>query len=256
MKQADHRDDVGPTVSSRLGRLRLALVDRDWIAIGIELVVVTLGVMLAFEAQQWGEQRSRQREERDFLERLYRETGDGADELQELVRIHQRGVTELGAVLRAKDNPALLAQYAHEQNFGCVIGTLPTAAFNDTASEEMFASGRISMISDPKLRDAVRRLAAEQAEGERQLAYARQVSTSVITASLPYNRYELVSGDTGLRCTIDWPSMVADPSSAAALARTYRIHQLMLEIRQDTLTATAAVREKLACTLAKPECRH
>lgn len=248
--------DVRPSVPSRLGRLRQAIVDRDWIAIAIELVVVTVGVLLAFEAQQWGEQLGRQRDERDFLERLYRETGDGTRELQDLVRTHQRGVVELGSVLRARNDPASLVQYARREGFGCIIGTLPSAAYNDTASEELVASGRISTISDPQLRDAVRKLAAEQAEGERQLAYAREISTAMIAASLPYNRYELRNGETRLRCTIDWPSLVANPASAAALARAYRVHQLMLEIRQETLAATSVVRNKLGCTLRKPECRH
>ncbi|MFL6776707.1 MAG: hypothetical protein ACJ8FN_09985 [Sphingomicrobium sp.] len=238
--------DSAAAVPPRVARLRHAIVNRDWIAIAIELVVVTVGVLLAFEAQQFGERLSRQRDEREFLERVYRETGEGTYELQDLIRVHQRGVTELGAVLRAKHDPVQLAEFARREGFGCVIGTLPTAAYNDTASEELVASGRISSISDPELRGAVRKLAAEQAEGERQLAYARQVTSAMLEASLPYNRYELRNGEERTRCTIDWPRLIANPSSAAALARAYRIHQLMLEIRRDTLAATAVVRGKLA----------
>lgn len=240
---------------TRVSRLRQAIVHRDWVGIAIELVVVTVGVLLAFEAQQWGEQVGRQRDERDFMERLYRETGEGAEELRDLVNAHQRGVTELGQVLLAEHDPKRLTEFARTNGFGCVLGTLPTAGYNDTASEELIASGRISTISDPRLRDAVRTLAAYQTTGARQLDYGRQIAGATMSDTLRYHRYVLNAAGGRLSCTIDWPSLVANPASNAALARAYRIHQLMLDIRRDTLAATEVVRSRLACDLHKPECR-
>jgi hypothetical protein len=56
---------------ARLTRLIDTLRRRDWLGIGIELAVVTLGVLLAFQIDQWGDRRKQAREEQQFLGRLY-----------------------------------------------------------------------------------------------------------------------------------------------------------------------------------------
>lgn len=226
-----------------------------WSAVAWELAIVTLGVLIAFQVQQWGNDFSRARDEHEFLERLYRETANSQRELVERIHGHQRGVDELGAALRAKHDPALLEAYAKHPQFGCIIGTLPSAAYNETTSEELIASGRISTISDPKLRDTVRQMAASQANGERQLAYGRESVNSVIALLLPYYRNELREGEDDLSCTIDWPGLFASPAAATALARAYRVQAILLSNRKETLAATNKARRELACKLHQPECR-
>lgn len=242
--------------ASRLARLRRALSTRDWLGIGIELLVVTVGVLLAFEVEQWGDDRNRRREERHLLERLYRETGAGINELSSLVRVHERGVRELGAVLRASGDEESLSRYSQQEEFGCVVGTLPSAGYNDTASQELVASGRISLISDPQLRDTVRELAAAQAMAAQQLAYGRQNIVGMLPTLLPYYRTSLRAGQADTRCTIDWRSLMQKQEAANALARVYRVHQLMAEVRGETLAAAKTVQRQLACSLGEGDCHE
>ena len=42
----------------RLVRISDALRARDWLGLGLELAVVTIGVLLAFEIEQWGQRRN------------------------------------------------------------------------------------------------------------------------------------------------------------------------------------------------------
>ena len=48
-------------VPSRLDRMRFALRRRDWLGIAIEVLVVTLGVLLAFQIDQWAQDRRQAR---------------------------------------------------------------------------------------------------------------------------------------------------------------------------------------------------
>ena len=49
---------------------------RDWFGIAIEVAVVALGVLLAFQFDQWAQNRRQARDERQFLDRMWRETTD------------------------------------------------------------------------------------------------------------------------------------------------------------------------------------
>ena len=62
---------------SRLDRMRSGLRERDWFGIAIEVVVVTLGVLLAFQIDQWAQDRRQARDERQFLDRMWRWSNAG-----------------------------------------------------------------------------------------------------------------------------------------------------------------------------------
>jgi hypothetical protein len=57
----------------RLLRLREGLLKRDWVGVAAEMAIVAIGVLLAFQIDQWGDRRNRAEAERQFLERPYSE---------------------------------------------------------------------------------------------------------------------------------------------------------------------------------------
>lgn len=238
----------------RLPRLRTALAARDWIGIAIELIVVTVGVLLAFRVEQWGQERNRAGEEREFIERLHRENARSIGELATLHAAQRTIVTQLGTAIRAKSDAATLHRLARIDGFGCWGMQVPAATYNQTASEELLASGRLNLISDPGLRSAVRELAATQASSATQIAYSREIALSFA----PYlHRYYTMS--LGARpepiCFADWPSIMRDTEAAVAVARTYRTHLRAEQSRGRLLVEAKKVQAKLACALDKADCR-
>lgn len=53
-----------PARQGRVTRLRVAFVNRDWIGVAIEVAIVTLSILIAFEVEQWGERQRSAVEER------------------------------------------------------------------------------------------------------------------------------------------------------------------------------------------------
>lgn len=241
--------------STRLSRLRDALRGRDWLGIAIELVVVTLGVLLAFQVDQWGARRKQANDERQFLERLYRENAQGAEELRTIIRQYDRLIFEVGTALRAQDRPDRLRPYLSKPYFGCGMGALPPAAYNDTASGELVAAGRVSLISSPDLQAELRRLAASQARGAAELATtSARVSDS--TAALdPYYRLN-VDPENNPVCSIDWMRLLRDQRAVNAATRLLRRHVQTRQARIDTLAQNQRLQARIACVLDKPECER
>ncbi len=244
-----------PPPRRRLQRLRAALAEHNWLSVAIEIVIVTVGVLLAFEIEQWGERRERAEEERRFLERLYVENRGAIAELEPLVRLHEKAHREIGAALRNRHRPDLLARFARsEDGFGCGTATLPAAPFNDTASQELVASGKINLISDPALRALVREVAASQAQGALRLSYGRQLIGTIYPPIMRYYRSSL-EGDK-VRCRIQWDALVQDQTAFIAALASYQSHGLLREEREKTLDAERQLNRVLACKLGKLECRR
>ena len=237
----------------RLTRLGHALRQRDWLGIGIEFIVVTLGVLLAFQVDQWGDQRKQAQEERRFLERLYAEYHLGIAELDDGDRESQRNREQMRHAMAARGSPSQLVAWSHRELFACGLGRFRRANFNETGFEELIASGRLNLLSDAALRSEVKDLAAAQVTLSKQIESARELTLG----DLPYlNNYYRLDLEPGGRehCRIDWPELVKDQRAVNAVVRAYRLHGFVMDSRQKVRTRTEGLITHLACKLDKPEC--
>lgn len=241
---------------ARLTRLTDIIRRRDWLGIGIELVVVTLGVLLAFQIDQWGDGRKQAHEERQLLGRLYFEYQRAIDELKNVNDESEGGVmSDIRAAFGARRNPAILRELTERDWFGCEAGYVPTAPFNDTAFQELISSGRLNLIADTNLRDQIRRLATAQALLKDYGTLGTEAARAQATYLHRYFDYDLTS-DGRTHCHVRWPELFQDNSAVTALARQYRMHELLRGDRNDVLQMTKQVRGAIACKIGKPECRQ
>lgn len=253
VQESDTPDAPHALRQSRFSRFRATWSARDWVGVCIEILIVALGVLLAFRVEQWGEQRKRSAEEHDFVERFYRENGQSIRELRAVDRLHSRTVEELKQAIRAKAQPATLASLARREGFGCWMMQVPAATYSNTASQELVGSGRLSLVQDAELRADIRSLAAAQSEGAARVAYSREI-TQLFSPYL-HRYHQLSLGDAPEPiCFVDWSSLMNDQAAATAIVRTYRAHVLAQQNRRDLLRESERVQGSLACALAKPDC--
>ena len=242
--------------STRLSRVRDAFRARDWLGIGIELVVVTLGVLLAFQVDQWGDSRKQAREERQFLGRLYVEYQRAIDELKSVNDDSHKGVmSDIRAAFAARHDPAKLREYSEQGGFGCEAGYLQSAPFSYTASQELISSGRLNVIADPGLRDQIRDLATAQALLRDWGTLGTEAARGEVPYLRRYFRYELTP-DGRSHCNIRWAELFQDEAAVTALIRQYRMHELHAGDRNDVIRLTQKVRGGIACKIGKPECKN
>jgi hypothetical protein len=245
---------AGPTKRLRLQRLAERVSRRDWLGVLLEILIVTLGVLLAFEIEQWGQQRERAAQERQFMEELLADTRSGVEELRGLIEVHEKVLREVPIALEARGNPAKIRALPRRRDFGCGLSRPLLAPYNDTAYEELIQSGRMSLLSDPKLRTAVRDLAASQNWGATQGIFTREQLNINLPPLTAY--YEISIGrDPAPSCRIDWTKVLSDDQAVYAATRLLRRHGQMSDVRKRTFDLTLQVRQMLACKLDKPECR-
>lgn len=246
--------EYAPTV--RMGGLNHALSllkQRDWVGIGIEFAVVTLGILLAFQIDQWGQDRRQARDERQFLQRMWRETALAIRENDWAVQIHsasRRGGVE--GLNSTGDEPAL-ARLAATPQRGCGLTSFPGLGFNDTSYEELSSSGRLNLVSDPDLRAELREVAAAQADAVTQLNYSRSLGIAIFQSLQPF--YTLGFDANGNpTCFTNWPSLVKDQTARNSVVRAARLHVLMWQKRAYARDVLAKAHNRIACNLKKPDC--
>ena len=239
------------TSQSRLRRIAGAFRDRDWAGIAIEFAVVTLGVLLAIQLDQWAQDRRQARDERQFLERMWRETDEAIRENDWAISLHAINRRNLLQGLNARGDPQALA--SHQS--GCGAESFPGLGFNDTSYEELSASGRLNIVSDPQLRMELRQAAAGQADAVGQLNYARQRGIPIRQALEPYWRSD-IDREGKRTCRINWPPLVSDPQAVNAVVLAERLHLLMWWKRAFTRDLLAKAHNRIACKLGKPDCLY
>lgn len=242
-----------PPTPTWLGRVTGLVRNRDWTGIAIEVVVVTLGVLVAFQIDQWGQDRRQAREERQFLERMYRETNEAIRENDWAIQLHARNRrTGFEGLKRANDHDALVRFAATPES--CLTGaSFPGLGFNDTNYEELSTSGRLNIVSDPVLRAELREVAAAQADAVTQLNYSRAQGIPITQALDPYVNLGF-DQDGNRTCRTDWPALVKDHVARNAVVRNARYQVLVWQKRAYTRDVLAKAHNHIACKLGKQDC--
>jgi hypothetical protein len=237
---------------SRLARMRSALRHRDWLGIAIEVLVVTLGVLLAFQVDQWAQDRREAQEERQFLDRMWHETADAIEETEWAMTMHGRFRREFIQGFEAFGDRAALARLAATPNVGCRGAVMPSLGFNDTGFQELSSSGRLNILRDPQLRADLRGVVAAQAdaEGNRQNNYGFGIENQRVLN--PYYVFGL-DADGNRTCRM-WPRLEQDPAARNAVVRSARLHTLLWNKRAYARDRLALAHNRIACALNKSDC--
>jgi hypothetical protein len=137
-----------------LERLSQGVREQNWFAVGLELVIVVLGVVIGFQVTAWGEGRADQRKEQVYLRQLsldLAETEHLADSIGLIMAPVTRAPRRLAQAYFLPEPPprdsviawASLAPFYFEVS--PVLGT----------AEALVATGDIGIIRDDSLRSAI-----------------------------------------------------------------------------------------------------
>jgi hypothetical protein len=246
-----------------LRRFAEALRTRDWLTVGIELVIVVVGVFLGIQVSNWNESRHEQHRARGYLERIQ---GDLQDDIGELgkrrtfwtqVAGYGNSAIAYAETGRLVDDSAwqtVLAFYQASQLF-------PYVPVNITY-EEMRGAGELSLLRDQALRQT---LAVYYVGGAGEAAnflfrvepeYRKLVRG--LTPSVASRQVWTACHRTEVRgqALLDCDSPMAEPAAQAVLDGYLADPRLLAELRfwitnLEVMTSLIAEHERSALALAE-----
>lgn len=143
---------------------------RHW---GMELVVVTVGILLAFELQAWAEGRREAKQQRDLTERLFLESEEVA---AALIDERDRYGTTIKNQLTALDSwveGGVCPKSDEAWNAFFQSGFYNAPTYPTTAYDEMIGSGGLQSLPTTRVRDAVSNFHAASRYYHQDLDYFR-----------------------------------------------------------------------------------
>lgn len=149
-----------------LRRITQHVKDQNWTAIGIDFVIVVLGVFIGIQVANWNDAQLAKQEERDILERLHddlmaREESRAAIIAEERLIRDDLYNTRLVLLGVADMRPFTLQECA-----AIVRSNAPLVPeVNIAIIDELVATGRLDLISDPEIRSGASAL--HQLQNER-----------------------------------------------------------------------------------------
>jgi hypothetical protein len=126
-----------------------------WGVLGIEFVVVILGILSALSVDSWWSSRADHREEAQYLVRLHRDLVRTSGVLEEEMGIHRATEERIRMVLEElQTGPSPGGIQLLEESIGYAAGIRWFIPFH-TTYEELIATGKLALVSSDTLRSAL-----------------------------------------------------------------------------------------------------
>jgi len=218
----------------------------DWWAVFVELVVVVVGILIAFELSNWGERRERRASEQLLLERIEEEARGDLAALQDARNQSEHSAANARLLARAISNPDVGRAYARLGESQCNLLRLPAVRRHSAGSGGLAAGERLELISDLGLRGRLRSADAERAFGEGQLDYFRQTFQRYSPVIERHMRWTFdASGNAA--CEVNIGSLADDGEAVAILPKLYRDQRKFADYRKREVDSTRAVLDRVDC---------
>ncbi|GHF17814.1 hypothetical protein GCM10017044_10320 [Kordiimonas sediminis] len=148
--------------------------DQNWFAVGLDVLVVITGIFLGMQVTDWNDTRKDAALEIAYLERLSGDLRHNAESLEESAEFHahiHKNINALATVLI--DDSVSEANLAEQSKRLAPWGAYPTADVRMGAWEELVSTGRLSLISDQSVREALQTVATMKEQADGQFSYIR-----------------------------------------------------------------------------------
>ena len=242
---------------SPLHRLSRAILARgsdrvrmtDWWAVFIEIAIVVLGILIAFQVDAWGDRRAERQAERVLWQRLAEEARADAGALGAIRQQHIDSATNNELLARAVRDPSLEKGFHRRGTNGCNLLRMPAVRRQSSGAIGQASGARLELIRDHRLRQLLRKAEAQRAFADRQLEYFRAGFLNYGEVIESYLIFEF--GPNGqVPCHIDIAGLRQDPAAVGLLPKMARDHRRFAEYRGQERDALHDVAERVACLAA------
>ena len=139
-----------------LRRLTEHLKEQNWTAVGVDFLIVVLGVFMGIQVQAWYESQREQKLVRDYLHRLNEDFSLSIAGTERTRAFVTSNLDNLGIVLSSLRGCAVADGKKDRFANGLFhMGKLIPAQFVDGTLEELRASGRLLLVQNDDLRTAI-----------------------------------------------------------------------------------------------------
>ncbi len=228
--------------------------DQNWLAVGLDVCVVVVGIFLGMQVTNWTQERNETALEQQYLQRLNEDLKENVAELSSLAEFHgkiRNNINEVASFLMQEEwNPdthATLTKRVTPWN------AVPSAALQMGAWEELLSTGRLALIKDRQLRELLQKVAASQTQSNGTIDYIRQ-GGGYLEEHMNEISYlfRAESGEMFIRFTFE--PVFQDEKFVTLMLFQASIQARLQNLRANQAKTNEVALSHLQCLLEKPEC--
>lgn len=219
---------------------------QDWIAIGLDFVVVVVGIFVGLQVDAWNEDRKDRVRERSGLEQLYADFGTAAEKAQLMADFHAEKDGGLQFAIDALVQQSLADEDRQTFLYALVsMIQLPPLGVTLGAYDSMMATGDFALIRDARLKAMLIELDASLESEASLLSYFRSMNQRDM--DFARRHFPIVANEdrSGTRFAFDFDAISGDPMTLSILANQQRNHRLFRDSRQEIADGLVAAREHI-----------
>ncbi len=138
----------------------MAILSREkLVSYGVEVLVVVFGILIAFQVDEWREDRQRSRDRDAALVRLAEETAGNLQHCEKVIPVQAKHAKSVLAVVRLLNNKSASNADIESFDAGLIrVGYVTGAPYSITVAQEMIATGLLKDLGNAELRTRVAEL--------------------------------------------------------------------------------------------------
>ncbi len=239
-----------------LRRFMQHMNEQNWLAVGLDLIVVITGIFLGMQLTEWNESRKNRKLEEVYLNRLYSDVQANVHAISRIRRLHQdyfEHIIDVADYLQKGVPDKSRHDVLAKKRLGDTV--LPAVPLRTGSWDELVSTGRLNILRNEELRAFLQSMMSESKFAVDQLNYFRQESLSIATALDKFRTIRIKSDpEHSMIIHRNFKPFLGDQSLIDMLGDAAAQHYMIGHYRQIELDEAKKALKSLACLLAKPEC--
>lgn len=231
-------------------RLAEQLRNQDWFLVGIEIMVLVVGIFIALQVEDWSQERENIALERQYLARMQNELERLLEAEESRLRWNDVRLTQGELVQEVIDNQHLPEDERRSFEYGLyLLGVVNRARLSWGTVEELRATGNIRLIRDWSLRQQLTDVENEFRWNDRYDSEFAEIALSYRQEL--YKHYRVISRPepgAGIQLQIEYEESVfwSDPTLANMIARLIEYQERADQNMRSNISQLEALRDEIA----------
>lgn len=171
-----------------LRRITKHVKDQNWFAVGIDFLIVVIGVFIGLQVANWNDARLQKADERQLVQRLADEAAELISSLSEYRTVHSDTVeANFEFIKLLEDADACSEVNDAYKRLSLMASDFPPPRFSVSTIDGLIGSGRSQLIASADLRDRISEMADEfdfiEKQWTRYVAVKQALELSLVSQS-------------------------------------------------------------------------
>lgn len=238
-----------------LSRIASAFRGQHWTTLLMELVVLIVGVFVGLQVDAWNSWRLDRSEEREYLVRLLDDSQRNLASLQARRDGLERLRESIARSIEILDGDVVTeADYPSVQLAMCRWYIEPAVAIARGTYSELVSSGRLGLLRNTELREALEATDTRHEQAVRQMDLFGGKAMDLSAELEPARVWHPIDGRGEHRCDIDWDLLRSTPRARSVMAQLYYVIVFYRNARDDQTAVEQSLQEALLCELERGAC--